>query len=195
MNKKIASLAVAAAALGGTAALVPAVAFAQDDPPAEESVEAEHPEFLTEALQPLLDDGTLDQAEFDAVVEALQDARPEHGFRHRGFKSLETLTEVLGVEADDLREALMDGQSIADVAAANDVPIQDVIDALVADANARLDEAVANGRIDAAEADEKRAELEAAITARVNGEIPDGARGFGPRGFGGPAEGEADTGT
>lgn len=194
MNKKIASLALAAAALGGTAALVPVVASAQDDPPTEESAAAEQAPFLTEALQPLLDDGTLDQSQFDAVVVALQDARPEHGARHGGGKSFDTLTGVLGVEEEALREALMAGQSIADIATENGVPVQDVIDALVAKANARIDEAVAEGRIDAATADEKRAELEAKITARVNGEVPEGARGFGPRGFGPPAD-DADTGT
>ena len=175
MNKKIASLALAAAALGGTAALVPVVASAQDDPPAEESVEAGPSEFLTDALQPLLDSGTLDQAQVDAVVVALQDARPDHGGRHRLGKSLDTLTGVLGVDEDALRTALMDGQSIADIAADNGVAVEAVIDVLVAEANARLDEAVAEGRIDAAEADEKRAELEARITARVNGEVPERA--------------------
>lgn len=175
MKKKIASLAVALAALGGTAALVPAVASAQDDPPAEESVDSSRVDFLTQTLQPLLDDGTLDQGQLDAVVAALEEARPE-GRRghHRGFRSFDTLTDVLGVEAEELREALMDGQSVADIAAANGVDVQTVIDALVAEANARLDEAVAAGRIDEADADEKRADIEEKITARVNGEDPTG---------------------
>jgi len=191
MKKKIASLAVAAAALGGTVAMVPAVASARDDPPAEESVERKTPEWVREALQPMIDDGTLTEAEADRVIDALQDARPERHFHHRGFKSGETLTEVLGIEEEALREALMDGQSIAEIAAAEGVDVQTVIDALVADANARLDEAVAEGRIDAADADEKRAELEEMITARVNGERPEGARGFGPR-FGPAADADEE---
>jgi len=62
--------------------------------------------------------------------------------------------------------------------------VQAVVDALVADATARLDEAVANGRLTQEEADEKKAELQERITARVNGEWPEGA----PEGP--PAEGD-----
>jgi hypothetical protein len=45
-----------------------------------------------------------------------------------------------------------------------------VIDALVADATARLDEAVADGRLDADRAEEIKADLVERITAKVNGE-------------------------
>ncbi|HEX4904095.1 MAG TPA: hypothetical protein VFU93_01495 [Acidimicrobiales bacterium] len=51
---------------------------------------------------------------------------------HRGFGAkLETLTTVLGVTAEELHDALESGQSIADVAAAEGVDVQTVIDALV----------------------------------------------------------------
>ena len=63
------------------------------------------------------------------------------------------------------------------MAAANDVDVQTVIDALVAEATAHLDEAVENGRLTEAEAAERAADLTERITARVNGEHP--ARGEG----------------
>jgi len=67
------------------------------------------------------------------------------GFRHRGpggepGAHLETVAEVIGISVDDLRTALADGQSIAEVAEANGVDRQDVVDALVEEAMARLDE-------------------------------------------------------
>jgi hypothetical protein len=64
---------------------------------------------------------------------------------------------------------------MAEVAQANGVDVQTVVDAIVADISARIDEAVANGRLTQAEADEKKAELPERVTARVNGERPEGA--------------------
>ena len=48
------------------------------------------------------------------------------------------------------------------MAAANDVDVQTVIDALVAEATAHLDEAVENGRLTEAEAAERAADLDGA---------------------------------
>lgn len=63
------------------------------------------------------------------------------GFRHRDPGAhLETVAKVIGISVEDLRAALADGQSIAEVAEANGVDRQDVVDALVEDAMARLDE-------------------------------------------------------
>ena len=53
---------------------------------------------------------------------------------------LETVAEVIGVSVDELRAALVDGRSIAEVAEANGVDRQAVVDALVEEATARLDE-------------------------------------------------------
>ena len=138
MKKKIASIALAAAALGGTAALIHAVASAQDEAPTEESVEGERPDFLGEALAPFVENGTLTQAEADEIAESMRESRPDRGFRHRGFRSIEALTDVLGIDAETLREERMAGNSIADIAAGLGIDVQTVIDSLVADANANL---------------------------------------------------------
>jgi len=45
---------------------------------------------------------------------------------------------VIGVTADDLKAALQSGQSIADVATANGVDPQTVIDALVTEATSNM---------------------------------------------------------
>jgi urease gamma subunit len=64
--------------------------------------------------------------------------------RHHRFArgmSLEVAAEAIGISADDLRSELEDGKTIAEVAEAHDVDVQDVIDALVADGKERLAEA------------------------------------------------------
>ena len=62
-----------------------------------------------------------------------------------------------------------DGQSIAQVAEANGVAVDTVIDAMVDAKAERLAEKVESGRITQAEADEKLADIEDRITDRVNG--------------------------
>ena len=204
MNRRTRRLAGGAAALGAGAILIgPLTALAQsdDDPPAsttpatEDSTEApdapdapEAPDFaarLAEVLQPLVDAGTITQAQLDAVTQALQDAGPVWGGGHGGPRgdhgrgpglfgrlSLATAAETIGITADELRAALEDGQTLAEVATDNGVEPQAVIDALVAEATTRLDEAVADGRIEQADADARRAELTERITTAVEEGFP-----------------------
>jgi len=207
MNRRTRRLAGGAAALGAGAILIgPITALAQsdDDPPTTTSpattddpsdapaapVEAPHlASRLAEVLQPLVDAGTITQAQLDAVTQALQDAGPVWGGGHGGPRdhdhdhgpgpgrvggrvSLETAASTIGISEEDLRTALEGGQTLAEVAAANGVEPQAVIDALVAEATTRLDEAVADGRIEQADADERRADLTERITTAVNEGFP-----------------------
>ena len=96
---------------------------------------------------------------------------------HRG--GLTAAADAIGISEDDLRTALEGGQSIAQVAAANDVDAQTVIDAMVAEANAHLDAAVADGELTEVEAAQRQADLVERITAMVNGGL---RAGFGPHG-------------
>ena len=59
------------------------------------------------------------------------------------------------LERDEVRDLLRDGQSSADIATAQGVDVQTVIDTLVNVAKEHLDEAVANGRLTQEEADAK----------------------------------------
>lgn len=95
----------------------------------------------------------------------------------RRAEKVETLTSVLGVSADDLQAAREAGDSVADIAAAQGVDLQSVIDALVANAEARIEAKQADGTIDAERAAEKLESIEERVTARVNGERPEGRRG------------------
>jgi hypothetical protein len=158
---------------------------------------------LREALQPLVDDGTITSEQADAVTAHLVENRPERGEGgpggHRGGPGgmfgrggpgmgSEALTELLGLTADEIHTQLEDGKTLAEIATAQGVEVQAVVDTLVAELDTRLDEAVANGRIDQAKADEMEAEAGEKITDMVNNGRPE--RG-GP--MGGPMGRGADT--
>lgn len=132
---------------------------------------------LRELLQPLVDDGTIDASQADAVSSYLAEQRIERGPAVRAHggpiaHGLDVVADAIGIDDDTLREELRAGGTIADIATANGVDPQSVIDAMVADAQEHLDAAVANGRLDEAEAAERTATLEERITDRVNGETP-----------------------
>ena len=93
--------------------------------------------------------------------------RPGHGHFGAG---LDAAAEAIGIESEELRAALRDGSTVAEVAEANDVDVQTVIDALVADAETALDQAVADGRLTEERAAEIKAALPERIEAMVNGE-------------------------
>ena len=90
----------------------------------------------------------------------------------RGVGS-DALTDLLGIDAQDLRTQLRDGATLAEIATAQGVAVQEVVDELVGELQERLDNAVADGRFDQAEADEKAADAEAKITHMVNNGRPD----------------------
>ncbi|MBU3717901.1 MAG: hypothetical protein FGM45_06310 [Actinobacteria bacterium] len=99
-------------------------------------------------LSALVTAGTITQAKADAVAAALEAARPaegaggrgDHGDHQRGPRAegLAKAAEVIGITTDQLKTALQSGQTIAQVAQANGVSVNSVIDALVADAQANL---------------------------------------------------------
>jgi hypothetical protein len=176
-----------AGGLGGLALGAPAISFAQDTTDSttqEPATEADHASRLLETLQPLIDDGTLTQAQADAVISALEAARPTvgPGDHRRGGPGVDAAAAAIGISTDELRQALTDGSTIAEVAQSRGVDVQTVVDAMVAELQAHLDEEVASGDHTQAEADEKIADANDRITAMVNGEAPSGP----PRG-GGPA--------
>ncbi len=96
-----------------------------------------------------------------------------HGPRGPMDEGLDAAAEAIGISVDELREAVRAGASLAEVAEANDVDPQAVIDALVAEATERIDAAVADDRLSADRAEAMQAELAERITARVNGDHPD----------------------
>jgi hypothetical protein len=84
--------------------------------------------------------------------------------------------DAIGIPVEDLRAALRDGRTLAEVAEANSVDPQVVVDAMVARGTARLDAAVAAGRIDQATADARAARLPEVAADVVSGELDRGDR-------------------
>lgn len=179
-------------AASAPAALVQQTDETDPNPDAVDPAEApDAPEMgiqLREALQPLVDDGTITAAQADAVTTQLVENRPERGefgegrgpgghrrgpgLFARGVAS-EALTDLLGIDAQELRTQLRDGATLAEIAQARGVEVQAVVDELVGELDERLTNAVENGRIDQAEADEKLADAEARITDMVNNGRPE----------------------
>jgi polyhydroxyalkanoate synthesis regulator phasin len=109
------------------------------------------------------------------------------GFGHLGhFGKLDAAASYLGLTQAELREQLADGKTLAEIAKAEGKSVDGLVQALVAEGKKRLDQAVADGKLTQAHADEFAQDLEDRMTDLVNGELPrPGAfRGFGHR-FGG----------
>lgn len=153
-----------------------------------ESADAESGTRLREALQPLVDDGTITAAQADAVVAQLKESLPERGGRfghggpgHRGGgvfghvlgEASDVVTGVLGIDTETLVTELRAGKSLADIATENGVEPQAVIDAIVAEATTQIDQAVTDGKIDADRAEQVKADLVDHVTDLVNGTLPD----------------------
>ncbi len=107
---------------------------------------------------------------------------PGHHGRHHGpGPGFDAAASYLGVTEAQLRTALENGSTLADVAKDKGKSVEGLVDAMVADAQKHLDQAVEDGRLTEAQAEERLAEIEEHVTALVNGELPDRPqRSFGP---------------
>ncbi len=161
-----------------------------------------------ERIATALESGRIDQERADAMTERLteniagivngemgpgQGGMGQGGIGHGGMgqggmgqggPNMDALSEVLGVDADTLRESLMDGQSIADLAAENNVSIDTVTQAMLGAQAQRLGAAVTEGRIDQEQADQMTERLAENVDAIINGEMGPGQGGMGQGGMG-----------
>lgn len=156
MGKKLAAVGMAAAiGIGGltVAAIDPlGVAGAQDAPPTTEAPAAKEGP-LVRALDALVADGTLTQAQADAVAsetkaeaEAVQAERKENR-KARRAATLDVVAKALGTTPEEVKVGLKDGTSIAAQAGAKGVDRQVVDDALTGHLNAAIDAAVQDGKL------------------------------------------------
>jgi hypothetical protein len=157
-------------------------------------------EALREALKSRVDAaveaGRLTEAQGEALKERIDSGETpllfgglgRHGLGHFGgfghFGKLEAAASYLGLGEDELREQLGDGKTLAEIAEAEGKSVDGLVQALVDEAEAKLDDAVADGRLTQAQADEIAEDLEERMTDLVNGELRRPHFGFGHR-FGG----------
>ena len=159
----IAASMVAALMVGGAGAA--SAQYGDDEPTPEPTVEVE-----TEAVEQDVEAVQIQETEDDTDVESTDEAEENEDGRRRGCSgNHETAAEAIGISVDELQAALEDGSTIAEVAEDNGVDVQTVIDAMVANAEERLDAKVEEGRLTADEAAEKLERKTEKITDRVNG--------------------------
>jgi predicted DNA-binding protein (UPF0251 family) len=192
-------------AAGGGAA---AVAASQSNSPSDESKAiiddaagqlGISPDKLTNALKKALLDrvdaavaaGRITKAEGDALKARIQSEDfPIIGGPHGGFRpfpffgSLDAAANYLGLTEAQLANELQSGKTLAQVAKDHGKSVSGLIDAMVASAKQKLDEAVADGRLTKAQETEMLNGLKDRITNLVN------SRGLGEPHFRGPGFGD-----
>ena len=158
-------------------------------------------------------DGTITEEEAAEIIERIESGEGrlfppfgggQHGRHHGNFHRLYGMivgnsAEVLGMEVDALKEELHAGNSLADVATAQGVDIEQFKAEVLAAIEADLDEKVADGAITQEQADRILAKITESIdriVEKVPGEgAPDGGRPFGGhRGFRAPLDDTDDAG-
>ena len=162
----------------------------------------------TDRLKQAVTDGKLTQAQTDTMLANLKLTLPSRlqtkfvagmergrgsrddqgGPGSRGDKraqrgaQIAVVVKALGITAEELRTELQAGKSVADVAAAKNVSISTIVDAVVAEQTTALKQAVTDGKLTQEQADQRLAMLKANLP-----KILELKGGFGP-GFGGRGE-------
>jgi hypothetical protein len=207
---------VGAAALLSALGASAAVAASQDNSPSSESkavIDDAAKQLgipsskLSDALKQALSDrvdsavaaGRMTKVEGDALKARIQShdfplfGGPHRGFGHFGFIGrLESAAGYIGITEVQLRTELESGKSLAQIARAHGKSVDGLIDALVAAAKSKLDDAVSAGRLTKDQEIEMLGVLKDRITSAVNsthgpGEPHFGRPGVGFRHFDGPA--------
>lgn len=119
-----------------------------------------------------------DSTEADTDTDTDGDHTHRRYGRSFGAKA-EVLEETIGLSAEEIRDAMAEGSTLAEVAETQGVSEDALITALVDAATERIDQAVADGDLDADEAEERKAGLEERISEMVNREP---GENFGERG-------------
>jgi polyhydroxyalkanoate synthesis regulator phasin len=139
-----------------------------------------------EMLDQAVADGRLSQEQADAMQERIQSAEGITGFSFgpgfgrggprgmgmAGCVSLDTLADTLGLTTAEVRAQLQAGVTLSEIITAQGQTVEAVVHALVAEAQAHLNEAVAAGRITQEQADSMLTELPARLTEMVESGMP-----------------------
>ena len=145
---------------------------------------------LKSVLDGLVTDGTITQAQADAIAAKLDAARaanpaPEKKLRCIGGANLDDIATALGITADDLRTQLEGGATLSSIAGDKVAALTTL---LTDKAMARIDQGLTDGKITAETAATIKAGVPAMVTAMLDGTAPHG----GPGGPGGDGPGRPD---
>jgi hypothetical protein len=147
-------------------------------------VQVKDSRIVHDALASLVSDGTLTQAQADAVTARLSDtATTLRGQRRTAVATrrqdlVSTAATALGMSADDLKAELRSGKTVAQVADEQHVELQKVTDALTAEIDTAIDHAASNGTIEPARA----ATMKGKVATRVQTFLEHGGRRAGTGG-------------
>ncbi|MCU1430341.1 MAG: hypothetical protein JWL83_4341 [Actinomycetia bacterium] len=211
---RLAAVGVALGFLGGgvagVALFAPSIAHGQNGTTtttskSSTSAAAGRDQYLNQALAPLVKNNTITQAQADAVIKALESARPTGGTfgGHFGDRQgalgdgFAAAAKKIGVSTGTLLNELRSGKTIAAVAKAHNVTTSAVVDAMVAAEKAELSQAVKEGKLTQAQADQQLSDATSRLTDLVNGKASNfrgGPGGFGHR-FGNRGEGDPGSST
>lgn len=99
--------------------------------------------------------------------------RPGPAGRLMNSEMVALVESYTGMEAQDILSAIRAGDNtVADLIEANGGSVDEFVNAAIAQAETRIDEAVANGNLDADRAEQMKANLTEIITGLVNGDRP-----------------------
>lgn len=117
-----------------------------------------------------------------ATPSVVQPGLPKLGGRdHFGGHglSLATIAKALNMSETDLQTALQGGKTVADVAKAKGVDLNTIVNALVAEQQTNLQQAVTAGRLTQAQADAQLAQLKTDLPTRLSQPFPAQTHEFG----------------
>jgi ribosomal protein S20 len=198
--------AIGLSALSASFVAIPAVAATVKGDSPSDAV-SHRVSAIRDSLQGLVDDKTLTDAQADKVADTLGkqggplDHRggPGRGFggpggggRALGFfgdEALKPAADVLGMSTDDVRKALRDGTTLAELAKQKGKSEDAVVQALVKSATARIDQAVKDKKLDQSRADKAKSRLDDAVKTFVEKGFTGGFGKFGKGGPGFPGHG------
>jgi len=105
------------------------------------------------------------------------------GLLFAGGGPLEAAATYLGLTQDQLQTQLGSGKSLADIAKAQGKSVDGLEQAMIAPVQAKLDQAVKDGKLTSAQRDQALTKIKASIDDLVNGKMPEKAPGA-SEGFG-----------
>lgn len=134
---------------------------------------------MTDFLEELVADGVIDQSQADEIESRLRE-RGEDAcvgmILYQPGQAINATADATSTEPRDVLRALRDGATLADYAAQYGVSEEQLVDAIMADSEAKAAELVASGELEQARADELLLSIEERVTEGIHNTKEDRAR-------------------